>query len=139
MTFIEGIYRKISDIRYISTDTFSTEWLNQNPSYYRSLKSRKIDASTTSLVRLMSKLGEQAEVLRTGRPNTHLHRVAAQYEAMGEEVGAEIARRSFKQAEGSLWARTTILRIIKSINEQKLASAQDHPRTPYSDPPIIIC
>ena len=139
MTFIEGIYRKISDITYISTDTFSTEWLCQNPSYYRSLKSRKIDASTTSLVRLMSKLGEQAEVLRAGRPNTHLYRVASQYEAIGEEVGAEIARRSTKQAEGSLWARTTILRIVKTINEQKLASAKNNPHDPYSDPPIIIC
>jgi hypothetical protein len=56
MTFIEEIYTELTKRTPINTDNFSTDWLGQSRSYYTSIKSRHMEASSQSLVHLMNKL-----------------------------------------------------------------------------------
>ena len=135
MTFLETIYPQVTAINHISTDEFSKDFLGMGASYYRSMKARQLDASASVLVTLMERLSEQAIVMRSGKQHTLLLRVADKYEALGEEVGREIARRSLQHAQHSKWLRSTLLKIINEINEQRL-EREDHY---YGVPPIIIC
>lgn len=136
MTFLEGIYPQLSNIRQISTDEFSKNFLGMGASYYRSMKARGLEPSTAVLVTLMARLGEQAIVMRTGKPHSLLLRVAERYEALGEEVGREIARRSLQQVQHSLWVRETLYHIINNINSER---EQQRDAGRWSAPPIIIC
>ena len=136
MTFLEGIYPQVAAIRQISTDEFSKDFLGMGPSYYRSMKARGLEPSTAVLVTLMSRLGEQAIVMRTGSPHSLLLRAAEKYEALGEEVGREIARRSLQQVTQSKWVRETLQRIVNGVNSDR---EQQRDAGRYSAPPIIIC
>jgi hypothetical protein len=136
MTFLEGIYPQVSEIRQISTDEFSRDFLGMGASYYRSMKARQLEASTAVLVTLMERLGERAAVMRTGKQHSLLLRVAQRYETLGEEVGREIARRSLQQVQQSKWVKETLLRIVKNINEDFKADKTSDQRCA---PPIIIC
>lgn len=136
MTFLEQIYPQVAAIRQISTDKFSKDFLGMAPSYYRSMKARQMDASTSVLVTLMERLSEQAIVMRSGKQHTLLLRVADRYEALGEEVGREIARRSLQQCQHSQWVKQTLLKIVNEINSDRNdESGQEH----WSVPPLIIC
>lgn len=134
MTFLETIYPEVAAIKHISTDEFSRDFLGMGASYYRSMKARKLDASTSVLVTLMERLSEQAIVMRSGKQHTLLLRVADKYEALGEEVGREIAERSLQHAQHSKWVRETLYRIINKISDER-----DSVAGRWSAPPIIIC
>ena len=136
MTFLENIYPQVAAIRQISTDEFSKDFLGMGASYYRSMKARSLEPSTAVLVTLMERLGEQAIVMRSGKPQTLLLRVADRYEKLGEEVGQEIARRALMQAQHSKWVRETLYRIVNNINSER-----EHERDAgmWLAPPIIIC
>ena len=54
MTFIEEVYTELTKRTPINTDNFSTDWLGQSRSYYTSIKSRHMEASSQSLVHLMN-------------------------------------------------------------------------------------
>ena len=136
MTFLETIYPEVAAIRHLSTDEFSKEFLGMGASYYRSMKARNLDTSTSVLVTLMERLGEQAIVMRSGKPQTLLLRVANRYEALGEEVGCEIARRSLQHAHHSKWVRETLHRIVNNISNE---GARERDADIWSAPPIIIC
>lgn len=136
MTFLEEIYPKVSAIKQISTDEFSVEFLDMGASYYRSMKSRQIDASTAVLMMLMERLGQKAEMMRSGRSQAFLLRVAERYEAAGVEVGREIARRSLLHSQHTPWVRQTLLRIVNDINAEHTAKWPDDN---FSAPTIIIC
>lgn len=136
MTFLEKIYPKVSAIKQISGDDFSKEFLGVSSSYYRSMKSRNIDASTGVLVTLMERLGQRAQAMRSGKAQPFLMLVADKYEALAVEVGHEIARRSLQQCQHSQWVKQTLLRIVNEINSDRHdESDQEH----WSVPPIIIC
>lgn len=131
---IERIYHQTNDISPITQDEFSTQFCrSQHPSYLRSMKTRQMEASTSVLMTLMEALHQRANAMRTGN-NTHqvLQRAAARYDALANEVGEEIAKRSLKQNETSKWVREQLVRIINRINDDKSSKN-------YSSPPIIIC
>lgn len=130
---IERIYHQTNDISPITQDEFSTEFCGATKSYLRSMKTRQMEASTSVLMTLMEALHQRANAMRTGN-NTHqvLQRAAARYDALANEVGEEIAKRSLKQNETSKWVREQLVRIINRINDDKSSKN-------YSSPPIIIC
>lgn len=136
MTFLEKIFPKVSAIKQISGDDFSKEFLGVSSSYYRSMKSRNIDASTGVLVTLMERLGQRAQAMRSGKAQPFLMLVADKYEALAVEVGHEIARRSLQQCQHSQWVKQTLLKIVNEINgDRHDQSDQEN----WSVPPIIIC
>jgi hypothetical protein len=131
---IEHIYHQTNDISPITQDEFSTQFCrSQHPSYLRSMKARQTEASTSVLINLMNSLHERAIICRSEN-NTHptLTKAAARYDALANEVGEEIAKRSLKQTETSKWVREALVRIINSLNEDKSSKS-------YQAPPIIIC
>lgn len=136
MTFLEQIYPQVAAIRQISTDKFSKDFLGMAASYYRSMKARQMDASTSVLVTLMERLGQRAEAMRSGKAQPFLMLVADKYEALAVEVGHEIARRSLQQCQHSQWVKQTLLKIVNEINsERNDENGQEH----WSVPPMIIC
>lgn len=135
MILIERIYSDVAEIAYISQDDFSVQYCNSNPSYLRSMKCRQKEPSTVVLVALMENLHRNAVTIK--RNNTHkvLHEAAVKYEALANEVGEEIARRSMEYAKTSAWVRERIISIVKQLNAEK-----QHPSSQmYNTPPIIIC
>ena len=135
MGITKSIYEDICRIRYISTDEFSKEWLGMNPSYYRSIKARGMEASTATLLVLMDKLHVQSCAHRANTDHQLLQRVADQYSALAHRVGEEVALRSTAAPAATAWVRSSLLKIINEINEQRL-EREDHY---YSVPLIIIC
>ena len=129
---IERIYNQVADINYISQDEFSTEFCGATKSYLRSMKTRQMEASTSVLMTLMEALHQRANAMRQGNTHSVLTRAAARYDALANEVGEEIAKRSLKQNETSKWVREALVRIINSLNEDKSSKS-------YQAPPIIIC
>ena len=130
MTFTESIYQKVSAISSLSTDEFSTVWLCQSRSYYSSLKSRKIEASNTTLVNLMNKLCDQQQAMKMrSSENPTLQAAAQKYDALAKEVAVEVARRAAQTNLGTLTVRKMLMKAITDLNEIS------HP----SAPPIIIC
>jgi len=130
---IERIYHQTNDISPITQDEFSTQFCrSQHPSYLRSMKARQTEASTSVLMNLMEALHQRANAMRQGNPHSVLTKAAARYDALANEVGEEIAKRSLKQNETSKWVREQLVRIINRINDDKSSKN-------YSSPPIIIC
>lgn len=131
--FIDHIYNKVADIHYLTQDQFSLELCgSKHPSYLRSMKSKRTEASITVLLNLMEALHQRANAMSHGNSHSVLLNAAKKYDALANEVGEEIAKRSLKQNETSKWVRDSLVRIIKSLNDDKSASNN-------STPPIIIC
>ena len=129
---IERIYHQTNDISPITQDEFSTQFCGATKSYLRSMKARQTEASTSVLMNLMEALHQRANAMRQGNTHSVLTKAAARYDALANEVGEEIAKRSLNQNETSKWVREALVRIINSLNEDKSSKS-------YSTPPIIIC
>ena len=121
MTFIENIYKQVSDLTYLSTDDFSINWLQQSRSYYSSNKTRGIEASTTVLVKLMNKLTEQKEKLEFNNKKKHMFYLtnANKYADLAKLVGREIASRSIKSNIANKRVKDLLVNIVTEINEQR--------------------
>ena len=135
MILIERIYQEVAKIAHISQDDFSVQFCESKPSYLRSMKCRKRESSTAVLVALMENLHRRAAEIQRGNSHKVLRQAASKYEALANEVGEEIARRSMKHVETSRWVRETLVRIIGNINEETENSSSAR----YESPPIIIC
>jgi hypothetical protein len=118
MKNIEKYYGRLIEIDWMSTDEFSTKWLGKNKSYYRSIKSRNMDASTKTLVRLMENINAHVIHISGGKHGALRH-VAKHYEAIADEVGREVARRALADEHASLWVRETIARIVGNVDDGK--------------------
>jgi hypothetical protein len=132
MILIERIYQEVAAIAHISQDEFSVHFCKTKPSYLRSMKCRQRESSTAVLVALMENLHRRATEIQRGNSHKVLHMAAEKYEALANEVGVEIAKRSLKQTETSKWVREALVRIINTLNDEKSSKS-------YSTPPIIIC
>jgi hypothetical protein len=121
MTFIENIYKQVSDLTYLSTDDFSINWLQQSRSYYSSNKTRGIEASTTVLVKLMNKLTEQKEKLEFNNKKKHMFYLtnANKYDDLAKLVGREIASRSIKSNIANKRVKDLLVNIVTELNEQR--------------------
>ena len=128
MTFTENIYQKISTLRYISTDEFSTEWLGQSRSYYSSNKARGLEASNTALVKLMNKITEHKQALETRTNHPVLLNAAMEYQKIANEIATEVANRSMKTNLANQTVKEMLYKIVNETNDLKYPSA----------PPIII-
>lgn len=130
--FIDHIYKKTVDIQYLTQDQFSLELCGcKHPSYLRSMKAKRTEASISVLLNLMEALHQRADAMRQGSSHSVLLNAAQKYDALANEVGKEIAKRSLKQNKASKWVRETLVRIINTLNDEKSSKT-------YSTPPIII-
>ena len=120
MTFIENIYKQVSDLTYLTTDEFSINWLQQSRSYYSSNKARGIEASTSVLVKLMNKLTEQKTNLEFVNQNKHpfLLENAKRYDELAKLVGKEIAHRSIKSNLANKRVKDMLVNIVNEVNEK---------------------
>ena len=123
MTFTESIYHQLTDLIYVNTDQFSTEWLGQSRSYYSSNKARGIEASNTALVKLMNKLTEHKAALEQNAKHPFLLENAKRYEALAKLVGREIANRSIKSNIANHAVKDMLVKIVVEINEQRNPTA----------------
>ena len=123
MTFTENIYHQLTDLIYISTDQFSTEWLGQSRSYYSSNKARGIEASSTALVKLMNRLTEHKAALEQNAKHPFFLENAERYEALAKLVGQEIANRSIKSNIANRVVKDMLVKIVTETNEQRNPTA----------------
>ena len=123
MTFTEKIYHQLTDLTYVSTDEFSTEWLRQSRSYYSSNKARGIEASNTALVKLMNRLMEHKAALERNTTHPFLLENAKRYEVLAKLVGQEIANRSIKSNIANRAVKDMLVKIVAEINEQRNPTA----------------
>ena len=81
MSFIEHIYHEMKAIDPgITSDQFSTKWLNKCKSYYRSYKASQRDITFHALMCLIQNLEEKSSSLRMKNNCNLLHRQAQKYE-----------------------------------------------------------
>jgi hypothetical protein len=118
MTFIEEVYIELCKRTPIGTDQFSTEWLGQCRSYYTSLKSRNIDASSRSLIHLLNKLTLLQQSMSENQHNL-LKAVARDHGRLCEKIAAELAQRSYKQDLACMRAQKLVLAAVERLLERK--------------------
>jgi hypothetical protein len=91
MSFIEQAYLEIKTIDpSITTDQFSTKWLNKCSSYYRSYKASDRDLTLHALMCFLMNLSEKADALRMNNNNALLHQKADQYQALRELASEQV-------------------------------------------------
>ena len=91
MSFIEHIYLEMKAIDPgITTDSFSTSWLNKCSSYYRTNKARNRDMTLHALLCLMRNLEQKSSSLRMENDSKFLHAKADQYEQIHKYTAAQI-------------------------------------------------
>jgi hypothetical protein len=91
MSFIEHIYLEMKAIDPgITTDRFSTTWLNKCSSYYRTNKARNRDMTLHALLCLMRNLEQKSSSLRMKNHSEFLHAKADQYEQIQKYAAAQI-------------------------------------------------
>ena len=94
MPFIEQAYLEIKTIDpSITTDQFSTKWLNKCSSYYRSYKTRNRDMTLHALMCFLINLSEKADALRMNNNNALLQQKAAQYQALRKLASEQVTLR----------------------------------------------
>jgi hypothetical protein len=94
MSFIEQAYLEIKTIDpSITTDQFSTKWLNKCSSYYRSYKASDRDLTLHALMCFLENLNEKSSSLRMNNCHQLLHEKADQYLALRELVNEQITLR----------------------------------------------
>ena len=85
MSFIKHAYQEIKAIDpSITTDQFSTNWLNKCSSYYRSYKASDRDMTLHAIMCLLINLSNKADALRRNNNQKLLHAKAEQYLALGQ-------------------------------------------------------
>jgi hypothetical protein len=85
MSFIKHAYQEIKAIDpSITTDQFSTNWLNKCSSYYRSYKASDRDMTLHTIMCLLINLSNKADALRRNNNHKLLHAKAEQYLALGQ-------------------------------------------------------
>ena len=87
MSFIEQAYLEIKAIDpSITTDQFSTNWLNKCSSYYRSYKASERDLTLHALMCFLENLNEKSSSLRMNNESRLLHEKAQLYEALHQNA-----------------------------------------------------
>lgn len=118
MTFIEEVYIELCKRTPIGTDQFSTEWLGQCRSYYTSIKSRKIDASSRSLIHLLNKLTLLQQSMSENKHDL-LKAVARDHGRLCEKIAVELAQRSYKQDLACMRSQKLVLTAVEGFLERK--------------------
>jgi hypothetical protein len=94
MSFIEQAYLEIKTIEpSITTDQFSTKWLNKCSSYYRSYKASDRDLTLHALMCFLENLNEKSSSLRMNNCHQLLHEKADQYLALRELASEQVTLR----------------------------------------------
>ena len=94
MPYIEQAYLENKTIDpSITTDQFSTKWLNKCSSYYRSYKTRNMDMTLHALMCFLINLSEKADALRMNNNNALLQQKAAQYQALRKLASEQVTLR----------------------------------------------
>ena len=94
MSFIEQAYLEIKTIEpSITTDQFSTKWLNKCSSYYRSYKASDRDLTLHALMCFLENLNEKSSSLRMNNCHQLLHEKADQYQALRELASEQVTLR----------------------------------------------
>ena len=94
MSFIEQAYLEIKTIDpSITTDQFSTKWLNKCSSYYRSYKASDRDLTLHALMCFLENLNEKSSSLRMNNCHQLLNEKADQYLALRELASEQVTLR----------------------------------------------
>ena len=94
MSFIEQAYLEIKTIEpSITTDQFSTKWLNKCSSYYRSYKASDRDLTLHALMCFLENLNEKSSSLRMNNCHQLLHEKADQYLALSALASEQVTLR----------------------------------------------
>ena len=92
MSFIEHAYRELKAIDpSLTSDQFSTKWLNKCNSYYRSYKASGRDMTLHALMCLLGNLDRKAEALRMNTQSYLLHLRATQYEQLSKNCRKQLS------------------------------------------------
>ena len=94
MSFIEQAYLEVKTIDpSITTDQFSTKWLNKCSSYYRSYKASDRDLTLHALMCFLENLNEKSSSLRMNNSHQLLHEKADQYLALSALASEQVTLR----------------------------------------------
>ena len=133
MSFIEQAYQEIKAIDpSITTDQFSTKWLNKCSSYYRSYKTRNRDMTLHALMCFLVNLSNKSDALRMNNNNALLQQKADQYQALrklaSEQVTLRISTQWTKSPVDIIWCWLYFLCMKQSVHglKKKLRREQLH-------------
>lgn len=114
MTFIEQVYTELTKRTPINTDDFSKDWLGQSRSYYTSIKSRNMQASSQSLLHLMNKLTLLQQSM-TSQQHQLLRTTGVAHGVLCERIAVELAQRSCSKLVADLPVRRMIFAAFNDL------------------------
>jgi hypothetical protein len=114
----ERIYESIQKIRFMSTEEYSVDWLGMNPSYYRTIKSRKIQPSDHALSNLAARLEKEAELFRKDL-HPSIQELADIFDVLAKDVARHLLGKN-ERILHSKWVRAVIMKSISEIDSARL-------------------
>ena len=91
MSFIKHAYQEIKAIDPgITSDQFSTNWLNKCSSYYRSYKATDRDMTVHALICFLNNLSTKSSALRMNNDDPFLHKKAEQYDQLKQKTDKQV-------------------------------------------------
>ena len=91
MSFMEHAFNEIKEIDPdITSDQFSTKWLNKCSSYYRSYKATDRDLTIHALICFLYNLSIKSSALRMNNDDPFLHQKAEQYDQLKQKTDKQI-------------------------------------------------
>ena len=93
MSFMEHAFNEMKAIDpSITSDQFSTNWLNKCSSYYRSYKATDRDMTLHALICFLHNLSMKSSALRLNNEDPFLHWKAEQYELIKSDTNKQIIK-----------------------------------------------
>ena len=93
MSFMEHAFNEMKAIEpSITSDQFSTNWLNKCSSYYRSYKVTDRDMTIHALMCFIQNLTTKSSALRMNNDDPFLHQKAEQYELIKLKTNKQIRK-----------------------------------------------
>lgn len=111
---ITDIFTELTEIvGKISQEDFSTRWLNQSPSYLRTIKSQGRTPPIVVWENLLASLLQHERVITTKNNHPLLKRKAQQIRSIAERLAAYIAHKQIHLAGQRHEARMLMLKAVK--------------------------
>lgn len=126
---ITDIFTELTDIvGRTSQEDFSTRWLNQGPSYLRTIKAQRRQPTIQVWEDLLASLIQYEQVLTTGTAHPTLKQKAQQIRVIAERIASHIASQQIATSQRRNEARMLMMEAVKkAIMQYEGDNAEDAP------------
>ena len=135
MSRINEIYLELNKIMYVSTSSFSVEYLEKSPSYFRTIRYGSSDVPIKVYICLLENLDKKLHELRMLERCRMSEALATKINALIEGITKDLIRDFLDNFRSSKRALGIMLEAIETSDKSEIFVENE---TRYSVPPMIF-